>query len=96
MKAAIVQAPGNLIVTDVPEPVFGDYEALVDILSCGICGGTDTKLLHGAFPGQVCPTILGHESVGRVIACGSKVKNLAMADMVLRATAIRAGEMRGG
>ena len=95
MKAAIVLAPGNLVITEVPEPTYGEYEALVDILYCGICGGTDTKLLHGQFPGQKYPTILGHESVGRVIACGARVENLAVGDIVLRPAAVRPGQMLG-
>ena len=85
MKAAVLREYGKLSVEEVPEIVPGDYDCLVQIVACGICNGTDSKLYHGQFPphGQP-PSIIGHESVGRVIKVGPKVRNFAVGDMVYR------------
>ena len=49
MKALSVDQNGKLDVCDVPKPVYGDCQALVKTLSCGVCNGTDMKLIHGSF-----------------------------------------------
>lgn len=49
MKALSVDQNGKLEVCDVPKPVYGDCQALVKTLSCGVCNGTDMKLIHGSF-----------------------------------------------
>lgn len=85
MKAAVVLAPGTLRVMEVPDPVPGDYDALCDVLLGTTCTGTDHHIVNGTFPWPISyPTILGHESVGRVIACGPKVRNLRVGDLVTR------------
>lgn len=72
------------IVDDMPMPKYGDYDALVKIESCGVCNGTDTKIIHGVFKGiETYPVVLGHEGVGRVVALGDKVKNYEIGDLVL-------------
>ena len=43
MKALSVDQNGKLDVCDVPKPVYGDCQALVKTLSCGVCNGTDMK-----------------------------------------------------
>jgi 2-desacetyl-2-hydroxyethyl bacteriochlorophyllide A dehydrogenase len=96
MRAAIVPEPGRLEVVDLPEPAYGDYEALVEILTCSICSGTDTHILYDQFPMRAYPCVLGHESIGRVLACGAKVRNYKPGDLVLRPTAVRPGEKLGG
>ncbi len=97
MRAAVVHAPGDLRVESVPAPDLGDYDALVDILTCGVCTGTDANMLKGAFPFlPPYPFILGHESIGRVTAVGARVRYLQMGDLVLRPVAVRGGETLGG
>jgi L-iditol 2-dehydrogenase len=86
MKALIVERDGRLSVRDVSMPKYNDYQALVKILACGICNGTDSKLIHRKFKGfgpDLYPLILGHEAVGRVVATGSKVKGFNTGDLVL-------------
>ncbi|HEY3341794.1 MAG TPA: alcohol dehydrogenase catalytic domain-containing protein, partial [Anaerolineae bacterium] len=69
MKAAIVQQPGTLVVSDIPQPQVSDYDALCEMLYGATCTGTDQHLIAGHFPWPVhYPTILGHESIGKVIA----------------------------
>ncbi|MGY0499094.1 glucose 1-dehydrogenase [Nocardia sp. FBN12] len=59
---------GSLSIQDVPDPVPGPDELLVDGISLGICG-TDREIATGTYgwapPGRE-RLILGHESLGRV------------------------------
>lgn len=86
MKTLSVDASGTLKLLDIPEPSYNSRQALVKTVSCGICGGTDGKLIHRVFKGvplSQYPLILGHEGVGKVVAVGSDVKNLHVGDHVL-------------
>lgn len=87
MKTLTVDAQGALSFAQVPVPVPGPYQALVKTVSCGICNGTDTKLIHGQFKGYTYekdyPMLLGHEAVGRVEAVGEKVCGYHVGDCVL-------------
>lgn len=88
MKAYVVEAPGLGRVLDVPEPNVGDYDALVRMRACGVCNTTDRMVREGRFPRELSlPSILGHESVGEVTWIGSMVRNLAVGDLVTRASA---------
>jgi L-iditol 2-dehydrogenase len=86
MKAAIVEAPGRLVVRDLTAPVPGPYEALTEQLYGSICAATDRHLIAGELPipGISYPLILGHESIGRVVEVGAKVRNLKPGDLVTR------------
>jgi D-arabinose 1-dehydrogenase-like Zn-dependent alcohol dehydrogenase len=85
MKAAIAEAPGRLSVREIPVPRIGPYEALCEGLYGAVCTGTDQHLLAGRFPWPVkYPTVLGHESVGRVVEVGGKVRSFAAGDLVTR------------
>lgn len=96
MKAAVVWGPGDLRVEAVPEPTMGDYEALVEILACGVCTGTDQHILRGEFPWLApYPFILGHESIGRVLRVGPRVRSYREGDLVLRPVAVRPRETLG-
>ncbi len=80
--------PGEASVSEVAEPVAGDYDARVDMVVCGICNSTDRMLREGTFaPGVTYPSILGHESVGRVTAIGSRVRYLEPGQLVTRCSA---------
>jgi threonine dehydrogenase-like Zn-dependent dehydrogenase len=85
MKAAVVEKPGVLTVRAVPEPKIGDYEALCELLYGAVCTGTDTHIVDGVFPFSApLPTILGHESIGRVLKVGPKVRTFRPGDLVTR------------
>jgi threonine dehydrogenase-like Zn-dependent dehydrogenase len=84
MRCLVADGRGQLSVREVPRPSYNEYQALVKMESCGICRGTDTKLIHGAFKGyRSYPAILGHEGVGRVVEVGSRVTRFAVGDRVL-------------
>ncbi|MBI2941299.1 MAG: zinc-binding dehydrogenase [Chloroflexi bacterium] len=96
MRAAVVYGPNALEVGTVPEPVVGEYDALVRIIACGVCTGTDLHILQGIMPRMPAyPLILGHESIGRVLEVGPKVRYLRPGDLVLRPMAVRPGEVLG-
>jgi len=99
MKAAVVESAGKLVVRDLPEPEMGDYRAKCELLYGAVCSGTDTHLLQ--FHAPFCwwmklPYILGHESIGRVVAVGPKVRNLKPGDMVTRVGCPAVGEVHSG
>lgn len=84
MKTLIVDEKGDLSVREIPKPAYGECQALVKMLSCGVCNGTDSKLIHRNFKNfNSYPAILGHEGVGRVVETGAKVTGLQVGDMVL-------------
>lgn len=85
MKGVVVYRDGTVKVEQLPKPKIGDYQALVENLSCGICNGTDLKLIHAQFKGfDTYPAVLGHESVGRVVEVGKRVTSYKPGDLVLR------------
>ena len=72
MRALVLRDYWNLEVQDVPDPVVGPTDVLVEIAATGICGSD----LHGYTgengrrqPGQV----MGHETAGRIRALGERV-----------------------
>ena len=87
MKTLIVNKNGSLSFAEAPMPEYGEYQALVKMISCGVCNGTDSKLIHGKFKGFTYendyPLMLGHEGVGRVVEVGSKVCGFKIGDVVL-------------
>ncbi len=85
MRAAVIEKIGVLKVKNVSEPQMGDYDALCEILYGSTCSSTDLRVVEGKHPRKVCyPTILGHESIGRVIKVGKKVRNFKVGDLVSR------------
>lgn len=84
MKTLVVDRGGALSIREIPKPSYGPCQALVKMLSCGVCNGTDTKLIHGTFKNfDTYPAALGHEGVGRVVEIGEKVTGLHVGDIVL-------------
>ena len=84
MKTLVVDGKQQLSIREVPMPKYKECQALVKTLSCGICNGTDMKLIHGNFKGfSTYPTALGHEGVGKVVEVGGKVRSLKVGDVVL-------------
>lgn len=86
MKTLIVNKDGSLEIQEVPKPKYTEKQALVKTISCGICNGTDLKLIHRSFKGvgmDQYPLMLGHEGVGQVVEVGSEVKGYKVGDIVL-------------
>jgi 2-desacetyl-2-hydroxyethyl bacteriochlorophyllide A dehydrogenase len=82
MRAVTFQAPGEVLVEDVPEPrILDARDAIVRIEASGVCG-SDLHIYHGRV--QIEPGFtIGHEYVGTVIAAGEEVRELSVGDRVL-------------
>jgi len=86
VKAAVVVTPGKLEIRDLPAPEPGDYQVLCEHLFGAVCAGTDRHLIRGELPlpGIEYPFVLGHETIGRVVAVGPKVRHFALGDLITR------------
>ena len=82
MRAVTFQAPGEVRLSDVPEPEISDpRDAIVRIEASGVCG-SDLHIYHGRVKIERGFTI-GHEYVGTVIAAGDQVDSVSAGDRVL-------------
>ncbi|MEZ2346949.1 alcohol dehydrogenase AdhP [Terriglobus sp. RCC_193] len=83
MKAAVVRQFGSpLSVEEVPVPEVGPGQALLKVMSTGVCH-TDLHAAHGDWPVKpAVPFIPGHEGAGYVAAVGAGVKGLREGDRV--------------
>ncbi|KYK30969.1 MAG: hypothetical protein AYK19_04330 [Theionarchaea archaeon DG-70-1] len=80
MRAAVYYGVNDFRVEDVPIPEIGEYEALVKVKACGICGTDVHKAIHKTVEP---PLVLGHEVAGDVIKVGEKVQKFAVGDTVV-------------
>lgn len=86
MKTLVVNKEGSLEIREIPKPSYHEKQALVKTISCGICNGTDGKLIHRTFKGfgpDQYPLMLGHEAVGEVVEVGAEVTGYKVGDKVL-------------
>ncbi|MFX0124233.1 MAG: zinc-dependent alcohol dehydrogenase family protein [Candidatus Hodarchaeota archaeon] len=81
MKAAIFERPGIVNVCDRKIPKLGNYDLLVKIYFCGICG-TDLHIYEGQVPFVKYPIIGGHEFSGKITNIGLKVKGFSIGDKI--------------
>jgi threonine dehydrogenase-like Zn-dependent dehydrogenase len=77
MKAFVITGPGRAGVEDVPPPVAGPGEVVVDVHRAGVCG-TDVEFFSGEMQylhdGHAeYPIRIGHEWIGTVTAAGDGV-----------------------
>src|SRR5215831_2005845 len=83
MKAAVMrQVREPLSMEEVPLPVIGPEEVLVETRTSGICG-TDLHILDGHGYVPALPHILGHEPSGVVAEVGRNVTRLRPGDRVV-------------
>ena len=77
MLAAVYYGPNDLRIEERPVPEIGPGEALLKVLSTGICG-TDLRIWHGSHrkysPGTI--RIPGHEVVGDIVNLGTEVSGI--------------------
>jgi propanol-preferring alcohol dehydrogenase len=68
---------------DLPDPVPGQGEVLLDIKAAGLCH-TDISFIDGAVPGMPShlPIVLGHEVAGVISAVGDGVEGFSVGDAV--------------
>lgn len=81
MKAVVVHGAGDVRVDEVPEPIVGPKDVLIQVAACGICG-TDVHIIDGEFPPAKFPLIIGHEFGGTVTAVGDQVIGFSVGERV--------------
>ncbi|WP_104109177.1 alcohol dehydrogenase AdhP [Arthrobacter sp. N199823] len=83
MHAAVVKEFGApLSVEEYPLPTPGPGQALIKLISSGVCH-TDLHAAEGDWPVKPSPPFVpGHEGVGDVVALGEGVTSLAVGDRV--------------
>lgn len=70
MHAAVTSGPGSVGIEEVPAPVPGADEVLVQVQAVGLCG-SDFHFFHGTDPYASYPRVQGHEFCGTVVSAPS-------------------------
>ena len=81
MKALMLREYGRFVYEDVPEPDFGDGDALIRVKAAAICG-SDVHGMDGSSGRRVPPVIMGHEASGVIERVGSGVVGFKAGDRV--------------
>ena len=82
MKEAVVTGPQKFEIREVPVPVPGDGEVLVQMKAAGVCG-SDFHLFLGENPNAIYPRVPGHENAGVVVEVGKNVESIKPGDAVV-------------
>jgi len=78
------RGPGLVEIREVPEPVPGPGEVLIEVAAAAICG-SDLHIYHDEHP-YWPPVVLGHEFAGTIVAVGPGVAGYAAGDRVVSET----------
>lgn len=78
MRAAVALDYDAIEIQEVPRPICGPQEAVVQVKACGICAGDVTPW----FIRRKCPGVVGHEPAGVIVEVGSEVTRFAPGDRV--------------
>ena len=82
MRAMVLDAPGQTVhMRRLPRPQPGPDQLLVKIAACAVCR-TDLHIVDGELPNPKFPIIPGHEIVGRVVSCGTNVRNFSIGERI--------------
>jgi L-iditol 2-dehydrogenase len=83
MLAAMYHGPGDIRLEKYPMPEIGPEQALLKVVSAGICG-TDLRIFHGGHRmyADGVQRIPGHEVVGEIVAVGENVSSINIGAMV--------------
>ncbi len=88
MKAMILERICNLeqekfplTLSHLPDPVPGENEIVIKVLTCGICH-TELDEIEGRTPPPKFPIVLGHQVVGIVESCEGAAKTFHSGDRV--------------
>jgi 2-desacetyl-2-hydroxyethyl bacteriochlorophyllide A dehydrogenase len=79
MRQIVLQAPGEFIERQVPEPSPEPGHALIRMRRVGVCG-SDFHAYNGTHPAYTYPRILGHELAGEVLQAPADQNSLREGD----------------
>lgn len=84
MKAAVLHAPRDIRMQEVPVPGIGPDDVLVKVMAVGVCGSDVHYYTRGRIGRYVVrePLILGHECAGEVVKAGENVRGVTIGDRV--------------
>jgi threonine dehydrogenase-like Zn-dependent dehydrogenase len=92
MRALCWHGSGDIRCETVPDPQIQDgRDAIIRVTSCAICG-SDLHLMGGFVPNMKKGDVLGHETMGEVVAVGANNKKLKVGDRVVIPFTISCGE----
>jgi L-iditol 2-dehydrogenase len=91
MKALLLSAYRKLEVTDLPRPVPGPGEVVVQVAACGICG-SDVHGYDGTSGRRIPPIVMGHEAAGTIAEVGAGVTSFQPGDRVTFDSTVYCGE----
>ena len=81
MKAVVLEAPGVANMVEIPVPVPGMGEILIQTKAATVCTSDIMDLKHGLFANNL-PMVMGHEAAGIVAAVGYSVTDVQVGDEV--------------
>jgi len=81
MKALVLTEYCKLELQDVPKPVPGPQEVLIQVKACGVCG-SDVHGYDGSTGRRIPPLVMGHEAAGVIAELGSGVTNFQIGQRV--------------
>ena len=84
MRAAVLRAPGDVVIEERPIPRAGPGQVVVRVRAVGVCGSDTHYYEHGRIGRFVveAPLVLGHEAAGEVTDLGPGVTRLAVGERV--------------
>jgi L-iditol 2-dehydrogenase len=91
MKALLLSEYSKLEVADLPLPVAGPDEVLIQVAACGICG-SDVHGYDGASGRRIPPLVMGHEAAGMIAETGPGVRRFSKGDRVTFDSTVYCGE----
>jgi len=94
MQALCWHGKGDIRCDNVPDPTIeAPTDIVIKVTSCAICG-SDLHLMGGFVAGMKSGDVLGHETMGEVVAAGKDVRTLKIGDRVVVPFTISCGECR--
>jgi L-iditol 2-dehydrogenase len=81
MKALLLAEYNKFELADLPRPIPGPEEVLVEVTACGICG-SDVHGYDGSSGRRIPPIVMGHEAAGIVAETGTDVTRFQKGDRV--------------
>lgn len=83
MKVARIHGPNDVRLDEVPEPVCGPDDAILEVAACGICGSDVGYAKIGGIQTRAdAPFPIGHELAGVVAELGKNVRGVKVGDRV--------------